>query len=274
MLELLKIEWLKLKNYKAFLIIGIFFIIGIFVTNYMVLTVFNKMVDKTEAGMLLGKFMPYDFKHVWQTTSYTSGYILILPVMLLIMLVTNEFTYKTNRQNIIDGLSRLDFINVKIVLATLFAVISTIFVVITGFALASTTGTEFSLHGFSQVGYFFLKAISYNFFAVFLSVLIKRTGFAIGVYFIYMSAENIIAQLLDVWSMKIKADSKLDLGSLGSYLPMNASDSLLSFPENPFKSMAKSAFPTDYHYLTISIAVFFVVLFYWLSRRIILTKDL
>jgi hypothetical protein len=67
--------------------------------------------------------MPYDFKHVWQTTSYTSGYILILPVMLLIMLVTNEFTYKTNRQNIIDGLSRLDFINVKIVLATLFAVI-------------------------------------------------------------------------------------------------------------------------------------------------------
>jgi hypothetical protein len=74
--------------------------------------------------------------------------------------------------------------------------------------------------------------------------------------------------------MKIKADSKLDLGSLGSYLPMNASDSLLSFPENPFKSLAKNAFPTDFHYLTISIAVFFVVLFYWLSRRIILTKDL
>jgi len=38
--------------------------------------------------------------------------------------------------------------------------------------------------------------------------------------------------------------------------------------------MAKSAFPTDYHYLTISIAVFFVVLFYWLSRSIILKKDL
>jgi hypothetical protein len=89
-----------------------------------------------------------------------------------------------------------------------------------------------------------------------------------------MSAENIIAQLLDVWSMKIKTDSKLDLGSLGSYLPMNASDSLLSFPENPFQSFAKKAFPTDYHYLTISIAVFFVVLFYWLSRSIILKKDL
>lgn len=274
MLDLLKIEWLKLKNYKAFLIIGIFFILGIFITNYMVLTVFNKMVDKTEAGMLLGKFMPYDFKHVWQTTSYASGYILILPVMLLIMLVTNEFTYKTSRQNIIDGISRLDFIHVKIILATLFAIISTLFVIVTGFALASTTGTEFSFHGFSQVGYFFLKAITYNFIAVFISVLIKRTGFAIGVYFIYMSAENIISQLLDVWSMKIKVESKLDLGSLGSYLPMNASDSLLSFPENPFKSMAKNAFPTDYHYLTISIAVFFVVLFYWLSRSIILKKDL
>ena len=274
MLELLKIEWLKLKNYKAFLIIGIFFIIGIFVTNYMVLTVFNKMVDKTDAGMLLGKFMPYDFKHVWQTTSYTSGYILILPVMLLIMLVTNEFTYKTNRQNIIDGMSRLNFIHVKIVLSTLFAIISTIFVVVTALALASTTGTEFSLHGFSHIGYFFLKALTYNFIAVFISVLIKRTGFAIGVYFIYMSAENIISQLLDVWSMKIKVDSELDLGSLGSYLPMNASDSLLSFPDNPFKSMAKTAFPTDYHYLTISIAVFFVVLFYWLSRNIILKKDL
>ena len=274
MLELLKIEWLKLKNYKAFLIIGIFFILGIFITNYMVLTVFNKMVNKTEAGIFLNKFMPYDFKHVWQTTSYASGYILILPAMLLIMLVTNEFTYKTSRQNIIDGISRLDFIHVKIILATLFAIISTIFVIITGFALASTTGTEFSIHGFSHVGYFFLKALTYNFIAVFISVLIKRTGFAIGVYFIYMSAENIIAQLLDVLSMKIQADSKLDLGSIGSYLPMNASDSLLSFPDNPFKSFAKDILPTDYHYLTISIALFFVVLFYWLSRSIILKKDL
>jgi ABC-type dipeptide/oligopeptide/nickel transport system permease subunit len=55
---------------------------------------------------------------------------------------------------------------------------------------------------------------------------------------------------------------------------MNASDGLLSFPDNPLKSIAKSALPTDYTNIVIALAIFYVVLFYWMGRRQIIKHDL
>ena len=254
---------------------SLFFIIGVFVTNYIVYSVFDNIINKSEVThVLLNKFNPYDFNFVWQTVSYTSGFILILPVLLLIILVTNEFAFKTSRQNIIDGWSRLQFVNVKIMLALIVSVISTLLVIITALVFAYTTGTHFSTDGFSHVGYFFLKSFSYNLIAIFISVLLRRTGFAIGIFFIYMGTENIIAQLLDVLSIKIRLNTGVDLGSMGDYLPMNASDGLLSFPRNPLKSMTSAILPTDYTSLVICIAIFYMILFYWMCRRNILKKDL
>ncbi len=59
---------------------------------------------------------PYDFAHTWQTTSYVGGWLLLLPGLLLILLITNEFSFRTHRQNIIDGWARKDFYNVKLAL--------------------------------------------------------------------------------------------------------------------------------------------------------------
>jgi len=274
MIQLLKIEWLKVKNYKAFLIISIFFVLGVFTTNYIVYSVFDNMVSKTNAAVLVNHFNPYDFEYVWQTASYASGYILILPVLLLMILVTNEYTFRTNRQNIIDGWSRIQFIHVKMMLALIFAAVSALLVIITALVFGFNSGTEFSYNGISHLGYFFLKALSYNVIAVFLSIWIKRTGFAIGLFFIYLGAENIISQLLDFLSFKIRSNTKFDPGSMGDYLPMNASDGLLSFPDNPLKSMAKSALPTDYTPVVIGFAIFYLILFYWLGRRKLIKVDL
>ena len=110
--------------------------------------------------------------------------------------------------------------------------------------------------------------------AVLVSVLIRRTGFAIGLYFIYLGAENIISQLLDVWSMKLRADKVADLGSMGDYLPMNSSDGLLTFPDNPLKSIAKSVLPTDYYWVVISLAVVYLLFFIWASRERFMKSDL
>ena len=274
MLDLLKIEWLKIKNYRVFLFMILFFLIGIFAANYIVYSLFQNVVNKSEAAVLLNKFNPYEFKYVWQSVSYTSGFLLMLPAMLLIILVTNEFAFRTNRQNIIDGWSRSQFINVKIVLALIFALCSTIFVVVAGFVFAFRTKTAISFDGFSHVGYFFIKAISYNLFAVLLSVMIRRTGFTIGVFFIYLGAENILAQIMDGWSMVIKRDHHLDFGSMGDYLPLSASDGLLAFPDNPLKSFAKSALPTDYTWLVMLLSFGYLALFYFINRRVVLKKDL
>lgn len=274
MQSLLKIEWLKIKNYTAFKVLGIFFLVGIVLVNYIVFLVNKKVVNNINTGGLLSAFSPYNFDNTWQTTSYTTGFLLILPALLLIILLTNEFTYRTSRQNIIDGWSRQQFIDVKIMMGLIMAVVSTFMVMLTALFFGLLSGTDFSLNGFDHIGFFFLKALSYNMIAVLVAVLVRRTGFAIGLYFIYMGAENLISQLLDVWSMKIKMDTGTDLGSLGDYLPMNSSDGLLTFPDNPLKSMAKAALPTDYFWIVISLVILYLCFFIWFSRRRLIHSDL
>ena len=274
MIKSLRTEWLKIKSYNAFIVISIFFAIGVFATNYIVYSFNKNFIGKSDVSGLIESFIPYSFEKTWQTTSYATGWILILPALLIIILVTNEFAYKTSRQNIIDGWSRNTFINVKLFIAFAFALASAILVILTALGFGFASGTEFSLHSFSHVGYFFLKALSYNIIAVFIGVLVRRTGFAIGLYFIYMGAENLISQLLDVLSVKIRTSENINLGAIGDYLPMSSSDGLLSFPDNPLKSITASALPTNYYWVVLGFAIFYLILFFWLSKRRIIKSDL
>jgi len=252
---------------------AIFFTLGVFAINYIVFTV-NKNIVNNVPGAGLVSFSPYNFSNTWQTTSYATGFILLLPALLLLMLFTNEYTFKTHRQNIIDGLSRSQFIHVKLMMALLFAMVATFLVAITALLFGFASGTSFSLHGIIFVGYFFLKALSYNLIAILFSVLVKRTGFAIGVFFIYMGSENIVSQLLNILSIKLKKDHATDLGNIGDYLPMNASDGLLEFPENAIKAMSKSIMPADYVWVEFVFALLYLVLFYFWATKKFMKSDL
>jgi len=159
-------------------------------------------------------------------------------------------------------------------MSLIFALVSTLLVLISALIFGLASGTAFSLHGIVFVGYFFLKALSYNIIAIFFSVLVKRTGFAIGIFFIYMGSENILSQLLNVLSIKMKSDSNIDLGNIGDYLPMNAADALLEFPDNPIKSMSKAIMPTDYTWIVFVLAILYLVIFYYWSRRKFINADL
>lgn len=258
----------------VFKVLTIFFALGVVLVNYIVYSVNKNIVGNVNGAKIVGSFNPYSFDNTWQSTSYATGFLLILPVLLLIIIVTNEYTFKTSRQNIIDGISRTDFIKVKLVEAMIGAIVCTVLVFLTALIFGLLSGTNFSLNKFSHVGFFFLKALSYFILAIFISVLVKRTGFAIGLFFIYMGAENIVSQLLDVWSMKLYKADNIDLGSMGDYLPMNAADGLLTFPDNPIKSLAKSQMPTDIFWLVFGLAIGYLLLFTWLSYRKFTKADL
>jgi hypothetical protein len=73
----------------------------------------NNSFPKVKGKSILGS--PFAFPDVWQTVSWNSTLTFIIPAILIITLTTNEFTYKTHRQNIIDGWSREQFIGVKLI---------------------------------------------------------------------------------------------------------------------------------------------------------------
>jgi ABC-2 type transport system permease protein len=274
MIKLLKIEWLKIKSYTAFILLTSFFALGVVATNYIVYAFKKNVIDKVEGSQLLFSGSPYDFDKVWQTTSYYSSFFLMLPALLIVVLISNEFGFKTHRQNIIDGWSRFEFLKVKIATAIILAVASTLVIIITGLLFGFISGTSFSLKGFDNVGYFLLKAITYNMVAVLISLLTKKSGVAITVFFIYTIFENGISLLLFFWAINLKKEYSLDYGNLGNYLPMNASDGLLTSPFETFKGMAKQFLPTDFNWIVLGFAIAYLVLFYWWSRKKMLESDL
>ena len=274
MINLLKIEWLKIKNYTAFILLTCFFALGVVTTNYIVYEFKKNVIDKVQGSQILFSGSPYDFDSVWKTVSYYSSFFLMLPALLIVILISNEFSFKTHRQNIIDGWSRLEFLNVKVALSVLLAVGSTLVIILTALIFGFASGTSFSLSGFENVGYFLLKAITYNMVAILISLLTKRSGVAIAVFFIYTIFENGISLLLFFLGIKLKKESGIDLGNMGNYLPMNASDGLLTNPLDKFSGMTAKFLPSDFTWIVLSLALAYIILFYWWSKKKMLQSDL
>ena len=222
MLHLLKIEWLKVKNYKAFWIFSIlysFSILGINYTGYYI----NELALQSmpQSQLLLGT--PYAFPKVWQTVGWMSSWLLYFPGILFIMLLTNEFNFKTHRQNIIDGWTRKEFVTVKFVFAILFSLVATFFNFLVALLFGSlTTGSSFSFEGFENVGYIFIQTTAYITFAMFLGVLFRRSGAAIAVFFLY--------GLIFEWLITLLLNLQLHITPLGYFLPLQVTDVMLPLP--------------------------------------------
>ena len=230
MLHLLKIEWLKVKNYRTFWILAILYLVSIGGINYIAFNIqerlYAKNVGNGSAKLLLGD-KPYAFPKVWQASAYVSSYLLFIAGLLMIIVVTNEYSFKTHRQNIIDGLSRSQFILVKLFDGLIIAVVSTILVFFTALFFGYYEGhTDLSFDNFQHIFYFFLQALSYCWIAIVFGVLFKRSGIAIGVFFLYtLVLENVLALILNR-----AFPSSFFLTGSGNYLPIATNNRLTPFP--------------------------------------------
>jgi ABC-2 type transport system permease protein len=222
--QLLAIEWMKLKNYRAFWILFCIYLATIFGANYIIyriqLVIYAERQAKGIATMVLGN-PPYSFPTVWQAVAHVSSWLLFIPGLIMILTVTNEYSFKTHRQNIIDGWTRQQFITSKILFAAVLALISTLMVAITAAIFGFMSGdASFSFEGFSYVWYFLLQAMSYIMVALLMAVLFKRGGLAIGVFFAYATVlEQIVVLLLNKYA-----------NYAGRYLPLETTDIMVPFP--------------------------------------------
>jgi ABC-2 type transport system permease protein len=258
--QLLAIEWMKLKNYRAFWILLSLYIASIFGANYIGYrfqeNMFQSKQAKGLAQMVLGT--PFSFPTVWQTTANISSFLLFIPGLIMIIAITNEYSFKTHRQNIIDGLTRQQFITAKIMLAALLSLLSTtlIFLTATMFGLMDGTGS-FSFDGFSYIGYYLLQAMSYIMVAVLIAVLLKRGGLAIGVFFSYAL---ILEQIIVIFLNK-------HANYIGRYMPLESTDMLVPFPRmEQLMSVLKINAP-NYTALLVAALVYLAAYLFFVVRK-------
>jgi ABC-2 type transport system permease protein len=231
MARLLQIEWMKLKNYRAFKIFGVLYLGGIisalFITNF-----FYTQLAPREIRQMIKN--PFDYPTLWATAGWLNSWMLFFPGWIIINHCVNEFNFKTHRQNIIDGWSREQFITSKILLIVIFAVVITLINIISTMWLGAMVGASFSFDGFYYMGYVFVQSLVYIFFAFTLAILLRRSGLAAGIFFLFgLIFEFLIAGLLNY---------QAHMKPIGYFFPLQVSDQLLPIP---FLNELESGVPAD-----------------------------
>lgn len=226
MLLLLKIEWLKIKRYRAFwwmLAIILLSYPGINTGFYFIYKNITK--GKDMANQLAKTFLgnPFSFPETWHTTAYFSSHFIFLPAILVIMLVTNEYSFKTNRQNIIDGWSRSEFISSKLIDVIIVSFIVTLVEIGVAIGFGFNTDAENWNKCLEQLYYiplFYFQTFAQLSIAFILGYFIKKAFMALGIFlFYYLIVENILVGYLTVKNIPI-----------ARFLPFEVSDKILVSP--------------------------------------------
>jgi ABC-2 type transport system permease protein len=272
MLRLLRIEWLKYRQFKLFWII--YFLYLLFMVIFISSGVF--ILDFFEQkGMNFGKISPsmipiYDFPDIWQNITYFAGYFQFIMAFIVIIFITNEYSYRTIRQNVIDGLSRSQFLTAKISFIFLLCFVNIIVLFINGLILglmySSVTEFKFIIEGVEFIPAFGIALFAYSLFAFFVGMLFKRSGVSIILFAIYtLFAEPFITLILQNHPNVSGFFSRLS-----DFLPMEAINNLI---HNPLPRYILREIQNYIAWSEFSILLGYVVVFIWASYSLLKKRD-
>ena len=263
MLKSLSIEWLKLKAYRTFWWLVGLFAVCLIASNYItyqIKAITSGGGSNGTLDMILGD--PFGFPEVWQTVCYVSSYVLFIPGFLMLILITNEYNFKTHRQNIIDGMSRSTFAKTKMLTATLVSLLATLLVFIIAVITGIVSGSSFSFHGSIYLFYFLLQALTYTHVGLLIGTIVKKSGIAISIYFTYsVFIKNLLALLLNRY-----------FDGIGGFTPIKSADHLIELPF--FKQMTKTIIDQPNLTWLLIMTVLYLGGFYWATLKKYTSQDL
>jgi ABC-2 type transport system permease protein len=257
MLDLLKIEYKKIIPYTTFWVIfGLFFI-------FTPIVFYGAGQIKID-GFPIDFATMYNFPDVWNNVTYIASWFNLLIGMLFVILVCNEFSFKTFRQHVIDGQDKADFIVSKILLMTSFALICTAYVFVVGVLFGLISGGGSMIEDIKYVMIYFIQSLGYMSVGLIIAVLIRSSAMAIITFICSILAESIVRALVPDF--------------IDQYFPMKIISNLTPFP-TPKGFMVedmRNAVIADTMSLntTLIVAIVYVFLFWGISYFILTKKDI
>jgi len=224
----------------------------------------------------------FNFPFIWHFNTYIAAILKFFLAIVIVSMMANEYSYGTLKQNLIDGMSKKEFVLSKFLTVVLFAFVSTFFVfvmsLILGYSFSSYT--ELSIV-FSDMGYllaYFVKLVGFFSLCLFLGVLVKRSAFAIGFLFVWNIIEGIANGIL---SFKVFPKSNT-ASQITQFFPLESMSNLIVEPItrlSVIKNIQTAVGDTnvkDYsvHFSSIFIVLVWTTLFIFLSYKIIKKRDL
>lgn len=181
----------------------------------------------------------YHFPDIWQNLTWFSGLFKIVLAVMVIISITNEYQYRTLRQNIIDGLSRWQFLQTKILMNLVLSVMSVamlfLIIMLTGLIYTPVLEAKYIFTDMQFLLAYFLEIFAFLSYALMLGVFIQRSGLTIVVLMLSHMMEAIIRANLDDY-----------FPDLIQFFPMQSISNLVSLP------FARYAFQEIQDYVSIT----------------------
>jgi len=182
MKRLLQIEFIKLFTYAGFWVPASFWAI-----LYVLSLFIGTQVNINFPGMDSHTF--FTFPMLWNTTTWLASWFNLLLAILIMIIICNEFSYRTFRQHVIDGLSRTELFLGKIALILVFAIAGVVLVFISTLVVGLFFNNAGSWSHIFDTLYlplvYFIQAIAYMSFAMMISLLLKNIALSILTFILY-----------------------------------------------------------------------------------------
>lgn len=223
----------------------------------------------------------FNFPYIWHFNTYiASGFKLFLAVIIVSMMA-NEYSYGTLKQNLIDGMSKKEFITSKFLTVVLFAGISTLFVFVVSFILglcfSSYTEADTIFMHMEYIPAYFLKLAGFFAMCLFAGILVKRSAFSLGFIILWYIVEKLA--FLGIWYV---TDKRETASQVISVLPLEAMSNLIKEPFTKLSIVRKAGSTlgvddfgsSDVSLLTMLVVCFWIAFFVYFSYKILQKRDL
>lgn len=226
MMRLLNIELHKLRYNRSVKVISIVYFVLITFIAFIASVEFNfgdfhfRVADQ---GI-------FNFPFIWHFNTYIAAILKLFLAIVIVSMISNEYSYRTLKQNLIDGLNKKEFILSKFLTVLLFAAASTFFIFIVSLILGlifsdyNEIGIIFS--GLEYIGAYFLKLTAFFSFCLFLGVMVKRSAFALGFLIVWQVIEWLA---YSVMKWRVFRDSDV-AESVAQFFPLAAMSNLIKEP--------------------------------------------
>ena len=270
MMRLLRIEWHKIGNNRTFKVLSIIYLVVIAIISIGVMPFFKwidrKFVESGATEMEIMTNLPfYEFPDIWQNLSFVAIYFKVFLALAVVYAITNEYNYRTIRQNVIDGLSKHEFIWSKVIMAGALSIAGAL----TLFAFGMFTGLIYSYDLsisaiFSDIfflGVFAIQLFVYLLFVMMLATLIKKPLLTFALMFILAITELVIFGRSEAANFQWAQD----------LLPLTTINKLNSFP---FTKYAFQEIQDYVKFKELILVLVYGVLFYLGTIRLTVKRDL
>ena len=275
MKKLFKIELVKVLNYSSFKVILILhfllFLLVIFISTQFEISV---------PGFTMKNL--FQFPYVWESFAWIASWFNLLLAILLIVLVGNEYSYKTFRQQVITGLSRNDLILGKSIVIVIVAVYGVLLVLFTStiFGLVFTKGLSLSIlfeKSYILIVYF-IQAIGYMTLGFLITLLFRNTALSIVMFLLYFLLIEPIIRLLFPRDVRLYFPVKIisNLTPRPEFLTITSNESMLDVSGQSNLDLNAIGIAPDPLpiYLNILLAVAYITIFGTLIFIIIRRRDI